>query len=201
MRSKAPKRRGLPPASRWRIGANPQTRPAANLHLLAIDDRPEPRQLAVEHLSPARFAVFVDQKKLLRRAVRVQNARHFAAAVKTQVKGIKSLAAAGHDGCGSPALQIFLAAAQQFVGDDRQGVGDAEHQHADHADLQRQAKLVGRRTEAGMHETQRLAVVDSQDQAEAIENRLRQHERFEQRRRHRLHQSALAGLAAPDFGQ
>ena len=44
-------------------------------------------------------------------------------------------------------------------------------------------------------------LVDGQDQAEAIENRVGQHQVLEDGRRHRLHQAALRGLGPPDFGQ
>jgi hypothetical protein len=77
----------------------------------------------------------------------------------------------------------------------------ADQQQARHAERMRDMGFRIGRSEGGMHEADRPAVVDGDDQALVVEIRLGQHELLEQVGRHRLHQPSLRRLTAPDFGE
>ena len=109
--------------------------------------------------------------------------------------------AAAVEHLGAAAAEILFAAIEQSGRHFGLGAIGPHQHHAGHARLGGNPALVGIRTEAGVREPDRLAVVPGQEQAAVVEIELGEDQLLQQVGRDRLQQPRLAGAAPPQGGQ
>ncbi len=103
-------RAGFPPGVRRGILNALNPRAAAQLHLLPIDERAKAGHFAVQDDRAVDLSIAGRAEKHLLLRIGIQNARHFAAAVQTQVECVQRPHAAAVQHLGAFGPQIRLAA-------------------------------------------------------------------------------------------